>query len=106
VLLFVSQYALPHLRKTKGSIVNISSVSEDTAQAGSVPYVSAKGAVSAMTRALAVDESWNGVRVNKVCPGVVWTALNEKLARDSGDYDASSSTMQNLSVSILHGTSP
>lgn len=63
--------ALPALRRTKGCIVNIGSASGLHGQDGSVVYSASKGALSAMTKALAVDEGPHGVRVNCVNPGAV-----------------------------------
>ena len=58
------QYCLPHLRKVKGNIINDSSLVAKIAQRGAVPYVTSKGAIDAMTRAMAIDEAEHGVRVN------------------------------------------
>jgi len=80
-----SKYALPHLRKTKGNILNDSSLVGQIGQQGSVTYVATKGAISAMSRALAVDEAAHEVRVNTFSPGNVWTPLWEKVADDTGD---------------------
>ena len=67
------KFALPHLRKTRGSIVNISSLVATLGQEGATTYCATKGAVSAFTRALAIDEAQHGVRVNAVLPGNVLT---------------------------------
>jgi NAD(P)-dependent dehydrogenase (short-subunit alcohol dehydrogenase family) len=90
---------MPYLRKTQGSIVNISSVSDSIAQAGALAYVMTKGAVSSLTRALAIDEAAHNVRVNAVCPGAIWTEMNETLARASNDYDSFRDNSDKLSVS-------
>ena len=60
--------ALPHLEKTKGSIVNTASVSGLDGDWGMSPYNAAKGAVVNLTRALAMDMGKKGVRINAVCP--------------------------------------
>ncbi len=67
--------ALPHLRKTRGSIINISSLVAKMGQEGATTYCATKGAVSAFTKALAIDESRNGVRVNAVLPGNIYTHM-------------------------------
>ena len=67
--------ALPHLRASRGSIVNVSSVSGFFGQAGSATYCASKGGLVAMTKALAIDEAPHGVRVNAISPGNVWTPL-------------------------------
>jgi len=61
--------ALPHLRETRGSIVNISSLVSQLGQEGATTYCATKGAVSAFTKALAIDEAKHGVRVNAILPG-------------------------------------
>uniref|UniRef100_A0A8C0LLP9 Hydroxysteroid 17-beta dehydrogenase 14 n=1 Tax=Canis lupus dingo TaxID=286419 RepID=A0A8C0LLP9_CANLU len=75
-----SQFALPHLRKSQGNIINISSLVGAIGQVQAVPYVATKGAVTAMTKALALDESRYGVRVNCISPGNIWTPMWEGLA--------------------------
>jgi NAD(P)-dependent dehydrogenase (short-subunit alcohol dehydrogenase family) len=67
------KFALPHLRQTQGSIINISSLVATLGQEGATTYCATKGAVSAFTRALAIDEAQHGVRVNAVLPGNVLT---------------------------------
>lgn len=62
---------LPDLRARRGSIVNVGSSSGVFGQDGSVAYSATKGALSAMTKALAIDEGPRGVRVNCVCPGAI-----------------------------------
>ncbi|XP_052512781.1 17-beta-hydroxysteroid dehydrogenase 14 [Budorcas taxicolor] len=60
----LTKLALPHLRKSRGNVINISSLVGAIGQSQAVPYVATKGAVTAMTKALALDESQYGVRVN------------------------------------------
>lgn len=68
--LFVAcKYALPYIRKTKGSIINMSSLVAHIGQEGATTYCATKGGISAMTKALAIEEARYGVRVNAVLPG-------------------------------------
>jgi NAD(P)-dependent dehydrogenase (short-subunit alcohol dehydrogenase family) len=67
--------ALPHLRKTAGNIINMSSLVASMGQLHATTYVATKGAISAFTRALAVDEAAHGVRVNSISPGNIFTPL-------------------------------
>lgn len=67
--------ALPHLRQTAGSIINIASLVATIGQHYATTYVATKGAVLSLTKALAIDEAVNGVRVNSVSPGNIWTPL-------------------------------
>ena len=64
-----SKAALPHLRRTGGRIVNVSSLAGELGLWHSTAYCATKGAITAFTRALAVDEAANGVRVNAILPG-------------------------------------
>jgi len=70
------KYALPYIRKTKGSIINMSSVLAHAGQEGSCIYTATKGAIVSMTKSLAADEARNGVRVNVVLPGDIKSELN------------------------------
>jgi len=82
------KYALPYLRQTGGSIINISSLVATLGQEFATTYCATKGAVSAMTRALAVDEARNGVRVNAVSPGNVLTPMRRTSVAASPDPQA------------------
>ncbi|MBI2842833.1 MAG: SDR family oxidoreductase [Armatimonadetes bacterium] len=64
-----SKYALPHLRKTRGSIINMGSLVAQIGEFRSTLYTSTKGGISSLTKALAIEEARNGVRVNVVLPG-------------------------------------
>jgi NAD(P)-dependent dehydrogenase (short-subunit alcohol dehydrogenase family) len=77
--------ALPHLRKTKGNIINISSLVGTMGQLHATTYVATKGAVTAFTKALAVDEAAHDVRVNSVSPGNVYTPLWQEAIDASAD---------------------
>jgi NAD(P)-dependent dehydrogenase (short-subunit alcohol dehydrogenase family) len=70
-----SKFALPYLRQTKGNIINMSSLVASIGQRHATTYVATKGAITAFTKALAVDEAPNGVRVNSVSPGNILTPL-------------------------------
>ena len=58
-----------------GSIINISSIASLRGPLGRVAYAGTKGAVDAMTRALAADWGAKGIRVNAICPGLIATAI-------------------------------
>lgn len=70
---YMTRFALPHLRKSRGCIVNVSSVSGLGGDWNHSFYCAAKGAVTNFTRAMALDEAKNGVRVNAVNPSLVYT---------------------------------
>ncbi|KAH3797046.1 hypothetical protein DPMN_150621 [Dreissena polymorpha] len=67
--------AIPHLRKTKGSVVNISSINGIMANQSTGFYNASKGGVTALTKSFAIDEVKNGVRVNSIFPGVIDTPM-------------------------------
>ena len=69
------KFALPHLRHTQGNIINMSSLVGAMGQLYATTYVATKGAVTAFTKALAIDEAEHGVRVNSVSPGNIFTPL-------------------------------
>lgn len=69
------KFALPHLRKTRGNIINMSSWVGAFGQSRATTYAATKGAVTSFTKSLAIDEAAHGVRVNSVSPGNIWTPL-------------------------------
>ncbi len=74
--------AIPHLEKTRGSIVNTASVSGTGGDWGMSPYNAAKGAVVNLTRALALDLGRKGIRVNAVCPTFTRTGMTAEALGD------------------------
>ncbi len=70
-----SKYALPHLRKTKGCIINMSSMVGVVGQGNSGAYSATKGGIIAMTKGMALDFAPDGIRVNCICPGWIETPL-------------------------------
>lgn len=73
--IFLCKYALPHLRKTKGCVVNVSSAGSTLVYPGSAAYCMSKAALDHFSRAFASECVTDGVRVNCVNPGVVRTRL-------------------------------
>ncbi len=86
---FLMQAALPHLRAAGGNIVNVSSVAGRIPQPYSAAYSAAKGGLTQLTKALALELSPEGIRVNAVCPGTVATPLVDGVAASyPADLDA------------------
>lgn len=85
-LWLLSRAVLPHMRAAGGgSIINISSVLSTLGARNRVAYSASKGAVLAMTRAMALDHAGEKIRINCICPGIVET---EMVARFNMDESA------------------
>ncbi len=85
----VSKYAIPHLKKTKGTIINNSSSVALKGVADRAAYTASKGAVLSMTRAMAADYLNYHIRVNAICPGTTDTpSLAERLSKFDDPIDA------------------
>ena len=81
-------YALPHLKKSKGSILNISSKVASTGQGNTSGYAASKGAQVALTREWAVELLPYGIRVNAILPAEVMTPLYKKWLQTFDDPDS------------------
>jgi NAD(P)-dependent dehydrogenase (short-subunit alcohol dehydrogenase family) len=81
------KYALPYLRETHGCIINMSSLAGAIGQEWATTYAATKGGISAFTKALAVDEARNEVRVNVVLPGAIATPLVESFMEAPAQRD-------------------
>lgn len=71
----MAHYALPHLKRSRGSIINIGSKTAVTGQGSTSGYASSKGAIMALTREWAAELLPYGIRVNTVIPAEVMTPL-------------------------------
>lgn len=78
-----SKYALPHLRRPGGVIVNTSSIVGLVGVRNRAAYAASKGAVVTLTKNMALDYAPQGIRVNAVCPGFVRTPMTAGLFSDS-----------------------
>ena len=72
-----SKFFLPHLRKTRGSILNMASVNGFFVEPMCAGYCATKGAIIALTKAMAIDHGREGIRVNCICPGYIDAGLAE-----------------------------
>ena len=83
--------AVPLMRRSGGgAIVNVASAQATATQRNVVAYTASKGAIVAMTRAMAVDHAPDGIRVNSVSPGSVDTPMLRAAARDVSAEDPDS----------------
>ena len=83
-----SKYAVPHLKKTKGNIINISSMVGLVGQPNSVAYSATKGGQISMTRSMAIDLAAYKIRVNAICPGWIQTPLVDDWFSQQEDEEA------------------
>jgi L-fucose dehydrogenase len=81
----MAHYAVPHLKRSRGSIVNISSKTAVTGQGGTSGYVASKGAILGMTREWAAELLPYGIRVNAVVPAEVMTPLYQEWLNSFSD---------------------
>lgn len=84
----MAHFALPWLRKTRGTIVNIGSKTAVTGQGGSSGYTASKGGIMALTREWATSLLKDGIRVNEVIPAEVITPMYEHWIHTFPDPDA------------------
>ena len=83
---YLMHLAMPHLTKTKGNVVNVSSVNGQRSFPNVLAYCSSKAALDHMTRCAALELASKGVRVNAVCPGVTVTQLHRRGGMDGTAY--------------------
>lgn len=72
-----SKFFLPHLKATKGCIVNMSSVNGYFVEPSCAGYCATKAAIIGLTKAMAIDHGHDGIRVNCICPGYIDAGLAE-----------------------------
>uniref|UniRef100_A0A8D8KX64 3-oxoacyl-[acyl-carrier-protein] reductase FabG n=1 Tax=Culex pipiens TaxID=7175 RepID=A0A8D8KX64_CULPI len=87
-LFHLTQVAVPHLIKSKGNIVNVSSVAGTRSFSGSLAYCISKAALDQFTRCVALELAPKGVRVNSVNPAVIITDFQRRLGMDDPTYEA------------------
>ena len=82
---FCAKAAVPLMRRNKGgAIVNIASVRSVMAGGGNLQYDTTKAAIAGLTRGLAADHSSEGIRVNAVGPGPIFTPFHERRIAAAG----------------------
>jgi dihydroanticapsin dehydrogenase len=80
-----AKHVVPAMRQSGGgSIVNLGSISSFIAQPNYATYNTTKAAILGLTRCMAMDLAPHNIRVNAVCPGVVWTKIVERQALAMG----------------------
>lgn len=100
-----SKYALPLLRKSGGgSVINFGSYDGFIADPGLAAYCATKGAVHALTRAMACDHGPEGIRVNAICPGYVDTPMLKNFFRDAGNIETLEAAVRGVHPMRRYGT--
>jgi len=101
----VSKYALPLMRKTSaGSIINFGSYDGFIADPQLAAYCATKGAVHALTRAMACDHGPENIRVNAICPGYIDTPMLQSFFGDSGDIESLQQAVRDVHPMRRYGT--
>jgi len=96
-MFLTSKHALPLLRKSAGaSVINFGSYDGYIADPGLAAYCATKGAVHALTRAMACDHGPEGIRVNAICPGYVNTPMLQSFFGESGDIETLRQAVRNV----------
>ncbi|XP_037033452.1 17-beta-hydroxysteroid dehydrogenase 14-like [Bradysia coprophila] len=84
----LTKRAIPHLIKTKGNIVNVSSITGLRSFPNAISYCVSKAALDQFTRCTALDLASKGIRVNSVNPGTIGTGMHKKLGMTDEDFAA------------------
>jgi 2-hydroxycyclohexanecarboxyl-CoA dehydrogenase len=96
---FCDKAAVPLMRANKGgAIVNVASVRSVVAGGGNLQYDTTKAAIAGLTRALAADHSPEGIRVNAVGPGPIFTPFHQRRIAAAGE------TVEQYNASAAQGT--
>lgn len=92
----MAHHATPHLKHSRGCIINIGSKVCETGQGGTSGYAASKGAINGLTREWAVELAPAGVRVNAVLPAETWTPLYDRCLAAMPDPIAARVAIENL----------
>jgi len=96
---FCAKAAVPLMRRNRGgAIVNVASVRSVIAGGGNLQYDTTKAAVAGLTRGLAADHSVEGIRVNAVGPGPIFTPFHQRRIAASGE------TVEQYNAKAAQGT--
>jgi NAD(P)-dependent dehydrogenase (short-subunit alcohol dehydrogenase family) len=91
-----TKHSIPHLRRSKGKIVNMASLNGLVGQRQNPIYSATKGGIIAMTKSLALDYAADGVRINCVCPAGVMTPLLQEWSQRQDDPAATVQALNDM----------
>ncbi len=101
----VSKHLLPLMRKAGGgSVINFGSYDGFIADPSLAAYCATKGAVHALTRAMACDYGPENIRVNAICPGFVDTPMLQSFFGSSGDIESLQQKVRDIHPLRRYGT--
>ncbi len=93
----MSKYVIPKMIENgKGCIVNNSSILGLKAIPGAAAYIASKGAITQLTRSMALEYAEKGIRVNCICPGTIWTPMVEGFFNAVPDQNALKQYLESL----------
>jgi 3-oxoacyl-[acyl-carrier protein] reductase len=93
---FCKAVAYTFMKQRRGRIINISSVAAEFVNPGQTNYAASKGAINALTRALAVELASRNVTVNAIAPGFIETDMSEAVRNKAGDMIKKAIPMRRL----------
>ena len=84
-VLYTTRHGLDALKRSKGCILNTSSLVGVIGQSIHAAYTATKGGMNTLTKSMALDYAKDGIRVNAVCPAGTWTPMLREWAKDQPD---------------------
>lgn len=95
-ILLTTRHSYAHLQKTKGTILNTSSLVANIGQDNHAAYSATKGAVNALTKSMAIDYATDGIRVNSVLPAAVMTPLLKEWVSEQAQPEQVSNFLEDI----------
>ncbi|MCC6290240.1 MAG: SDR family oxidoreductase [Chitinophagaceae bacterium] len=95
-IFLTTKYGIGYLKSSKGSILNTSSLVGTIGQENHAAYVASKGAVNALTKAMALDYAAWGVRVNAISPAAIKTPMLEAWGKQQPNAEEITKYLDNL----------
>jgi NAD(P)-dependent dehydrogenase (short-subunit alcohol dehydrogenase family) len=91
-----TRFGLEELKKSRGCILNTSSLVGEIGQEMHAAYTATKGAMNALTKSMALDYAPYHIRVNAVAPAGVWTPMLKKWCREQADGDSTGAYLNDI----------